>query len=652
MDGGGELAGRGGLISYLADMTTDSKAEEGYLPRRPGQEFAKRKEHDKYFHGGELTSAGLGGFISDPDVDAAAAAGVGLNRKGGLRTDETSITFGNEHSGVEEEVPVLPEDVRIDPAALSARFGDEHVSHGIHGEIHRAKSGEITQAGGVTYYVATNPSEYAAPEPATAYPSRLVGSISNAGGLGQYLASDVGPSGEAEFRHTVHPSSNKGTLETSGSIYKFMTESIDAVAPEGYVGMLGASDVVKRRTDLDKALVGTLDKFGGLAGFYSNQSTTQGGSLVPLPGQEFGRQMDTLLLERQAMAGRLEGAGGIGHFMMSAPKPPPGYVTDVDGETLRMAPNDDYPRGELEMVGGLGGYFETMSSVNPADAAAASGLRQRGLVDPLHHYGALAAGSRSFQSADTGSSDDVAVSQHVREVRLVADKVEREQRPLDIPEHDRGEYSLVTMRKQREEAGAPPQREVTMSSIRKQQRIESTVDQREISLLQKRAEIHEQRRVEGLKDVPEGYNEAPQVQQAVQEAPAAPTSPPVKSSYADLHAQRVVSPKLPVAVQPVMSAPRTPATLPAPQQQGLDVRRLARVRKAIRDHLPKKSQAAQSLIKQKLQKEDGDHVGTSTSCFNCSARSPSHCRFYAGWHSLRCGGSSWVDCPYAWLGRL
>jgi hypothetical protein len=74
MHSGGEIASRGGLLPFLADMTTDLQApEEGYLPLAPGEKYAKKKNLDPLHHGGELQSKGIGGYIGDANAGTAEA---------------------------------------------------------------------------------------------------------------------------------------------------------------------------------------------------------------------------------------------------------------------------------------------------------------------------------------------------------------------------------------------------------------------------------------------------------------------------------------------------------------------------------------------------------------------------------------------------
>jgi hypothetical protein len=707
----GELTSRGGLLAYLADMKTDlSTLGDDFLPLAPGEKYAKKKSADPLHHGGELLAKGIGGYIGDNSgagVEGYIQSVTGYNAKkavveeaflhGSLESSGAAARmFGPARPGMlaavdDDDIPVLPEDMMINPDATEAavrRARAQPSNKDVAALLGPAS--EIDTTGGLSSFLASNDPKVRAPVAIVNSTARQVGHISKAGGLGGYIGKAVeaaAPDGYVaplpgqDWAHQKDrtPEKSKGQIDRMGGLGGFLTNG-GAVGevPEGYVEALTGGLLPKKKGDLDLALIGTLDKFGGLAGFYSSEvakSTPADGYLPALPGQEFGHKIETA----QGRRGKIE-EFGLGGFMFSSQALPEGYVAPLPGQ------NDDAPRqvlsggehnkGVLEKNGGITGWLQNAADAEDGYVLYPGEGMKRKKADPLHHYSTIGAERGTAFNLDIGKNSGVnpAGIEHIREGqkmvggRLVTRLSVKEP---EVSDHVRNE---VHMRKSRVVETTHDGVEISahvreehivgghVGARKDEANLKQAVIERETSLLAVEADRKEFARklrleaeaetmarqgppmadvyVAGSPAVGYGYPassaSAPAAQaQAQAAAPSGPSSVAGGSVSGSLysHARSVATEQANQALRKMQSGPTThngtlspgsyarrhtkvgsasPQTVslvassPAVQ---LDVRRLARVRKAIRDVLPKKGGSAAALLRQRLHKEDGDSDG-------------------------------------------
>lgn len=697
MHAGGELSNRGGLLGFLADMKTDLEAEEGYLPMITGEQYAKKKQLDPLHHGGELLKSGIGNYIGEKpklaegyiqsitSMTAKKVNDTGLINTGSMEASTNNARMiGPSRPGQlsaidDDDVPVLPEDVRVFASDVDTAF-------------HRARAAvnnrdvnnltgpasEIDNTGGLSGFLASNDPKVKDPVPITQVATRSVGHISKAGGLGGYIGKQIPmaapegyvaplPGQDWARQKEKTPESVKGTLDRAGGLGAFLTRGLggDSEIPEGYLVPLEGGLLPKKKGDLDKAMIGTLDKYGGLAGFYSNEPNKDlpsDGYLAPLPGQEFAHQItDTSVMRR----GKLE-TEGLGNFMFHTQVVPEGFVAPLPGQ------NDDAPRqvlfggqhnrGMLEKNGGLSGWLQKAAQVDsnmegyvlyPGEAA------RRGATDPLHHYSTIGSERGNAFSLDIIKSKSIADDdlQHNREAHMVGGKLitATSQKDLDIEHvreaHLRNSRIVETTHDQAEISQHVREERISAGIIgarRSDAALAEVVNPRETSL--KQLEIERKEEAKRLREIAEQevmeraglsisdyitdgaeqltsnirvtslaaqarekqaeqavaslatqarerhIEQANEVLNRMSSGPRTHTGAMSPNGYAVRHRIGAASPKLVTAVANNTSL-------------SMDVRRLARVRKAIRDVLPKKGSAAAALLRQRLHKEDGDGDG-------------------------------------------
>ena len=681
MHAGGELSNRGGLLAFLADMKTDLESEEGYLPMVTGEQYAKKKQLDPLHHGGELLKNGIGGYIGDKSgagmegyiqsITSMTAKKVNeqslLSQAGNLDIERpVGPTRPGQLSAVDEdEIPVLPEDIRVFASDVDTAFHKARAAvNNRDANNLNGPASEIDTSGGLSGFLASLDPKVRDPVPIAQTATRFVGHISKAGGLGGYIGKQtpgiapegyIAPLPGQEWAHQKEktPESVKGTLDRAGGLGAFLTRGVrDGDLPEGYLIPLGDGGALPRKKgDLDKAMIGTLDKYGGLAGFYSNEvnkDVPNDHYLAPLPGQDFAHQVaDTSVMRR----GKLE-TEGLGGFMFNNQVVPEGFVAPLPGQ------NDDAPRqvlfgglhnkGMLEKSGGLAGWLQKAQHVEagmdgyvlyPGEAA------KRGATDPLHHYSTIGSEKGNAFSLDIIKSKDIAADdiQHVREAHMVGSKLvtATSQKELDIEHvreaHLRNSRVVETTHDQPEISAHVREERISAGIIgprRTEEKLSEMVNPRETSLKQLEIERREEAkriREEAEKEVMERQglsikdyivNDADQLTSNVRVTSLA-------AQAREKHAEQVnealnrmssglrthtgaMSPASGYAVRHTKvgaASPKLVTSIANNTSLNMDVRRLARIRKAIRDVLPKKGSAAISLLRQRLHKEDGDGDG-------------------------------------------
>jgi hypothetical protein len=670
-------------------------------------------------HGGELLSSGIGGFIGDtsapPGLFGGAAASSATQRKG---YDDTLFSRGSLVVGAaaaaadatgrfpvsgraETEVPVLPADVMMsdDPTrhrggAGVGGAGSAQQAGGGAGSARAGPASEIDASGGLfSFFTSTDP-RTGEPLLVRDAETRRVGHISKAGGVGGFLGQTEqgeGPeSGGAWARQAQAeaPASWRGQIDRQGGLGAFLATS--AAVPEGYV-MSAASGEAKRRSDLEKAMVGTLDKYGGIAGFYAAEPAAHGGFTG-----DFARQVQDGGLQR---VGKIE-SSGLGAYMMSGPVVPAGYVAPLPGQ------NDDAPRliqfanvnrGELEQSGGLNSYLEKGPSggaagksfvLYPGDGgrnAVGGGGADAKVSNPLHHFAGIAEGGFMGATMALDRKDEhLHADASLAHERSVGPKMRGGRIGMggdrEVPEQAiKRETSLIGLKKERAETLASHAEEYEREIMRKMDpsgaattladlsparaklqpvgrdkegfEVGEAAIKRESSLLEVARERRErgralmdeaEREVMARQDAPvPTLSAAPmpaqQQQQQQQEHPAdssfsaaslslLPGFFPTASAQLHREAQASGSVRQMQASGVTHTGAASPASvaghskalgllsprgveLVGSRDVAMDLRRLARVRKAIRDVLPKKGGAAVSLLRQRLGKEDGDSDG-------------------------------------------
>jgi hypothetical protein len=653
----GQMDDLGGLLSYL-------QADErlGLEPANLS-EMSRRKEFAATANTGVLSSTGIGSFISAdtavgmPPGYMTSIVSHGIVRMPGSAHETLLRSAGGfsvsaadrritEGGPVEDEVPLLPEDVYIDaePAPKASRGGRGHVASG-----EAARSGEFNSAGGLNGFLNSLPKGTPAALPPTAFDANRVGQISKTGGLGAFTndLSGYGPVPEGYlaampgFEWARNKSGAvagpKGAL--GSNLFTFMTESAgDSV--EGYHSTDVTGGFAKKATTLDAAFVGTLDRAGGLAGFYNQAVEASTGLLVPLPGEDVGKHRETIDLERMATSGKIEGAGGIGAFMMANAVAPEGYIADLAGENMRMVGlNEAHTKGTLERLGGLAGYYADHRTTSHGDdytGFAWEDHHRKKMVDPLHHYGSLSAeqaAARAEAASFSARPDGLAIATHQRGagVKMNAGRIGGPAKELAINTYE-DRPSLLVKRVADNETKVVHTREVSMVAGKltdaRVPEIFNQLDSRGISLVQLRLEnaaaaqqAREATMAEALaaqaalgNDMGPGSDHAPPPRlsttapRAVAQ-PSTPVSP--REGYLSRYAAATPGSSAGTGVAPMVLPPSTPLVMPTPggpAGPAVDVRRLARVRKSLRDVLPKKAAAAQSLLRSRLSREDGDAV--------------------------------------------
>lgn len=664
---GGELLQNG--ISRFIDGTGNATSSAASTAGGHGRVSSPRRaSQDVIFQAGNLTAvrgdraANESGFFRL----ALPAGGAGTNNS--QYYDHAGDEDGGyEMAPAEEAVPVLPADVHVSGDSAFRKPKDIVSNRDAANLLGRAS--ELDTTGGIFAFLnSLDPrgeksvigSALIKPISIAAAPLRSVGHISKAGGLAGYVGrSDnaTAPSGYlaplpgqewARADNTQLPDSARGAIDRQGGLGGFLT-SRDAI-PEGYVSSVEhPGGIPKKRADLDKALVGALDKYGGIGGYYtaaSAEAPVAGDgltALAPLPGQEFARQIsgDPALISGRR--GKLE-SGGLGSYMNSNAVLAPGYIPALPGhpdDTPHLMLPSYNNKGALERNGGIAGYLHQAAAAASVDSAESS-LRSEGgyvlypgeaprkaAVDPLHHYSAVAVEGTKAAQPDTRTA-----GVEGREGKMVAGKVvtSRTYAPPDVPDHHREAHmvasKIVETTRDQPEISAYVRDEKIRSGFvggRRGEVNEEPVVKRETSLLavakeQKAiaAKIQAEAERETLARaymLPEqqaalrqnddnnvtmgGFNDASTISSAASVASVAPA--------ADLPVNASISSNNNTSGYASRHLASSAASAAAAAQ--MDVRRLARIRKAIRDVLPKKGGAAVTILRQRLGKEDGDRDG-------------------------------------------
>lgn len=677
----GDLVEKGGLMKYLSDTSAPKSGVDVHTQHKMSQHRI-----------GDFTTSGISDFIHDPkglkvlpsgyipdteNVGARKGFDDSVFSKGSIRIDTSSSKDSEFISN--SEVPVMPEDIVVVQDFSSER---NHIPRAPHVKGHVS---QIDSSGGLFNYVTSSDPRVAAPVPVSETETRRVGHISKAGGLSGWndkppelqagLHSSLSVSEFAKNALTAPPPSHSGQLDKIGGLGRFISAQDDFNVPVGYQTDLYGQGVMKKISELDKAMIGTLDRYGGIAGFYNANAheldgisaeaaasgkTASGAKLVAV-GTSHIRQYDGGSLQR---IGKLE-QGGIGAFMNSSAQAPEGFVAPLPGQ------NDDAPRevrfanvlrGEIESKGGLIAFLEKSDDVATGYVLYPGELAKRNKDDPLHHYTSMGEGFMG-QSMDVHRLDSLAYNdptlKHERDKdapKLYGGRVGKGG-DREVPETAvQREISLVGLQRERRDIlnamKMENEREILLkmdptgasSSLadlqldrKKFEKSEEKFDplvKREVTMTEAREEGLTKSRIimdEAIREVlkrqeaPPG-SAAPSINSSASSAPSIPSSSTEAKPSLRMHSSSGMdtptnneSEESPTQYTPVATYTSsknlvvpTPIGVFGTKDDGgahIDLRKLARLRKVIRDVLPKKDQPAKSVIRSRLGKEDGDSDG-------------------------------------------
>lgn len=611
------------------------------------------------------------GYIPDTEnVGARKGFDDSVFSKGSLRLDTTSSKESNDIAN--SEVPVMPEDIVVvqdfsqernhlpraphikgHASLIDASGGlfnyvtssDPRVAAPVPvSETETRRIGHISKAGGLSGW------NDKAPETQAGMLADLEG-------------------GFAKNALTAPPPSHSGQLDKLGGLGRFISAHDVYNVPAGYQTDLYGQGVMRKVAEVDKALIGTLDRYGGIGGFFNASAfeldgisseaaasgTTASGAKLVAVGQGHIRQYDGGSLQR---IGKIE-QGGIGAFMNSAAQAPQGFVAPLPGQ------NDDAPRevrfanvlrGEIESKGGLIAFLEKSDDVATGYVLYPGELAKRNKDDPLHHYTSMGEGFMG-QSMDVHRLDSLAYNdptlKHEREKdapKLYGGRVGKGG-DRDVPETAvQREISLVELQRERQDILKAMKMENEKEILLKmdptgassslsdlhpeRKKYEKSEDKFEP--LVKREVTMQQSKEEGLSKSRIIMDEAIREVLKRQEVPTsastgAGAAVPVKPSFSSSDVKPSLSmsgtdtPTYEGEETPTQYTPVAPYSssrnlvLPTPigvfgsaKDEGgahVDLRKLARLRKVIRDVLPKKDLPAKSVIRSRLGKEDGDSDG-------------------------------------------
>lgn len=588
----GEIVNNGNLFQWLSSGET-ANAGEGYLPLMPGQQFAKKKEEDLLHHGGELNKGGIGSFISDTSNENRLAGyisdgSVGLKKgfedimftqgnlavAGRLADSAGNLVYrSTQPANAEEEVPVLPEDVRVDGPLDRMVRPPRGLGPGKDAAIILGPPSAIDGQGGLGAFVSSDVSKPTPLSP-TQMSVRRVGHISKAGNLGAYIgdpeAQAKAKAGEGylaampgqeweRMKPTDFPAAH-GQLEKLG-IGGWMADTSNHALGDGYLPLLPGQQWARNTELLAVGPKGELEKVGGVGMYYSDTAPTaaQDGYLAPLPGQLWGRNVDMLSVGPK---GQLEKAGGLSHFMLTNNTAAEGYLPALPGQDPdmpRMAPTEyAYSKGELDKTGGIAGWYRDVDNMEhkiEGYMGYSWEVARRKKEDPLHHFSILSdeGGMQAFSPDPLESSKPPAAAAPTAAAPAPA--------PAPAP------------------VAAPAAAPVPVPAPAPAP-------------------------VAAPAPAPAAARAA-----APAAAPAPAPAPESPGSYARRYSRMSNTSASSPSGVPKSGAGSTGAAAPAEAVQ-TDIRRLARVRKAIRDQLPKKGPAAASLFRQRLSREDGDADGS------------------------------------------
>ena len=668
----GDLVEKGGLMKYLSDTSAPKSGVDVHTQHKMSQHRI-----------GAFTTSGISDFIHDPkglkvlpsgyipdteNVGARKGFDDSVFSKGSIRIDSSSSSKESE-SIANSEVPVMPEDIVVVQDFANERT---HLPRAPHIKGHLS---QIDASGGLFNYVTSNDPRVSAPVAVSETELRRVGHISKAGGLSGWndkapelhagLHSSLSASEFGKNALTAPPPSHSGQLDKIGGLGRFISAHDDYNVPAGYQTDLYGQGVMKKISELDKAMIGTLDRYGGIAGFYNANAfeldgisaeaaasgTTASGAKLVAVGTGHIRQFDAGSLQR---IGKLE-EGGIGAFMNSSAQAPQGFVAPLPGQ------NDEAPRevrfanvlrGEIESKGGLIAFLEKTDDVATGYVLYPGELAKRNKEDPLHHYTSMGEGFMG-QSMDVHRLDSLAYNdptlKHEREKdapKLYAGRVgkggDREVPELAVQR----EISLVGLQRERKEILNAMKMENEREILRKMDPSGAASSLADLHLDRKKFERNEEkfeplvkREVTMSEAKEEGLTKSRIIMDKAirevlkrQEAPSSTDDAAPSNFFSDAKPSSLRLPSLsgsdtPTTTfedSPTQYTPVAPYTssknlvVPTPigvfgsKDDGgahIDLRKLARLRKVIRDVLPKKDQPAKSVIRSRLGKEDGDSDG-------------------------------------------